>query len=76
MLNDKQVMQAALEFARLQPVQWDAWLKQWEQEHAEPTETVTVKSEPESTVTVEETVVVPEPKKRKAVVKKVKATDS
>ena len=85
MLNDKQVRQAALEFAKLQPVQWDAWLIQWEKEHSEPAGTEIGKTSVTSSDTSSDRTYteqemtdtkVPEVKKRKAVVKKVKAADS
>jgi len=83
-LNDEKKKQAALDFAELQPVQWDAFLAKWLTEHSEPAETVTVKPElaepeptrsPEPTVEVQETVAIPEEKKRKAATRKVKAAD-
>lgn len=86
-LNDKQKKEAALEFAQLQPIRWDAFFAKWQKEHSEPTETVTVKPEPietsvaspEPTIEVQETPDTPtisEVKKRKAVARKVKAADS
>jgi len=91
-LNDEKKKQAALDFAELQPVQWDAFLAKWEADHSEPTETVTVKPEvtepeaiepvaasPEPTVEVQDAadaVAIPEAKKRKAVARKVKAAES
>ena len=86
-MNEEKTKQAALEFARLQPVQWDAFLAKWEAEHAETekletgliSEQTTVETSitsPEPTVEVQEAVAVPEVKKRKAVARKVKAADS
>ena len=54
-MNDEEIKQAALEFARLQPVQWDAFLAKWETDHscAGVAESELVAS-PEPTVEVEE----------------------
>ena len=56
-MNDEEIKQAALEFARLQPVQWDAFLAKWETDHSVATESVTLNLE----VAVPELVASPEP---------------